>query len=386
MTERVNRYDRGSTGKVETMADGGIRVPAFLTRTGVFTYTRGDNSKVRELRLPEEVFADDAVKSLRGVSVTDLHPDELVSPTNWKQYAVGHVENPRRDEKYVAASLVIHAETTRAAVLRGDRVEVSCGYTCTVDPTPGVTADGEEYDAIQRGIVHNHVAVGPREWGRAGPEVRMHLDARDAIEQPAAHRDGKEIDMSDKTKAVRVDGVDVELAVSVAPLIERVLADLDEQTKRADGATARADKAEGTAAAEKARADKAEAALAEASDPKRFDGRVRARVQLERDAARVIGPDDTGKEPTFDALSDDEVRRQVILAVDPEAKLDGKSGDFLVGAYEASVRAHRHHARSVTFDAGSEGVGQRDAEPSIEQVRADAIRERAARYDAQKGN
>lgn len=395
---RVHRFDPGTTRKVEHMADGGIRVHAYLTRPGVFEYTRGDGTVVLEYRPPEEVFAASAIESMRGIAVTNLHPAGLVTASNWKEYAVGHVENPRREGDYVAAELVIHEESARSAVLRGDRVEISSGYTCEIDLTPGIAPDGKPFHQIQRGMVYNHEAMGPRDWGRLGPTVQMHLDAADAVRwcvSESAHsaqlrgdanaENGEERGM----KIVRIDGVDYQVDDAAAPHLERAFAavtkERDEQKTRADSEKARADKAEGSASAEKARADKAETELATATDPKRFDARVAARVQLERDAVRVIGVDDQGAEPKFDGQSDDDVRRKVILAVDPEAKLDGKTGDFLVGACDVAIRAHRQQARASTFDAGREDVGaEREDELDLEYVRALAIQQRADRFDGRR--
>src|SRR5690606_28507268 len=46
----------------------------------------------------------------------------------------------------------------------GERKEISLGYKCQLDPTPG-TWNGESYDAVQKNIVVNHVALGPKGWG-----------------------------------------------------------------------------------------------------------------------------------------------------------------------------------------------------------------------------
>ena len=39
------------------------------------------------------------------------------------------------------------------------------------------------YDAIQRGIVYNHAALGPSGWGRQGATVALKFDAGDAVQQ-----------------------------------------------------------------------------------------------------------------------------------------------------------------------------------------------------------
>jgi uncharacterized protein len=180
--ELVQRYDLNS-GKVtdhkRTPSGVGIVAKGNLTRTGVLTYRSPDGSVRRELRPPEEVFKPESLASLAHATLTDDHPAR-VDATNWRNVAIGQVAGtPVQDGKFVSGELHInHAPAIKKAD-NGDLTELSCGYTCRLDPTPG-TFDGIPYDAVQRDIRYNHVAAGPVGWGRAGGEVRMHLDAKDA--------------------------------------------------------------------------------------------------------------------------------------------------------------------------------------------------------------
>jgi hypothetical protein len=61
-------------------------------------------------------------------------------------------------------------KATVDAVDAGKR-ELSNGYRSTIDFTPGITPSGERYDAVQKEIRGNHVAVVAK--GRAGPECRI---------------------------------------------------------------------------------------------------------------------------------------------------------------------------------------------------------------------
>ena len=54
--------------------------------------------------------------------------------------------------------------------------ELSLGYNLTLDETPGEW-NGQHYDAIQRDIRINHLALG-RE-ARAGEQARLNIDGRD---------------------------------------------------------------------------------------------------------------------------------------------------------------------------------------------------------------
>jgi hypothetical protein len=157
-------------------ARGMLAVPAFVTCTGIFTYKRADGTVVRELRHPEDVFAPEHIESLRSASVTIGHPDQHVTPANASSLEAGVVLNPRRDGNFVAAELSIRRADAIGKVERRELVELSCGYSLTVDPTPGVY-EGQRYDQRQRGLVVNHVGLGPKGWGRAGAEVRIRADS-----------------------------------------------------------------------------------------------------------------------------------------------------------------------------------------------------------------
>ena len=178
----VLRLDGGKLDKAARTQLGGVRVPATLTRTGVLNYRRGDGTVRRELRLPEEVFHADSLSSLRGAPVTVGHPMEiggLLDAGTYRKFSVGHTEEARQDgDSLVAAMLVVQDGKTGDAIDRGELTEVSLGYQCRMDETPGVW-NGQPYDAIQRGIRYNHVALlAP---GKSRANVGLRLDADDAV-------------------------------------------------------------------------------------------------------------------------------------------------------------------------------------------------------------
>jgi hypothetical protein len=175
------RYDFfGGIGRFERTPVGGIRVKARLTRTGVLEYKRPDGTIRRELRLPEEVFKADSVATLNGAPVTDLsHHRSLIDVANWKDAALGHADNVRQDGDYIVADLHVNDPEAVALIENGQLHDISCGYRCRMDATPGVW-NGTPYDAIQRDIRYNHVAVLPRGRGRAGTDVSLRLDSKSA--------------------------------------------------------------------------------------------------------------------------------------------------------------------------------------------------------------
>ncbi len=181
----VRRYDAGEfSTSVERLDNGYLRADAHITRTGVFTYRLQDGKTRRELRLPDEVFRRDALDSFELAPLTNDHPAGLLNAKNTGKHQVGTVSNVRQDGDHVAARVQVTDVKAIEAAENGKR-ELSCGYDCRLDFEPGVTAgidgvpDGLRYDAIQRDIKGNHVALVA--VGRAGDSASIHLDSDDAI-------------------------------------------------------------------------------------------------------------------------------------------------------------------------------------------------------------
>jgi len=195
----VCRFDAAPIGKGERTPQGFLRIPAHLTKSGILKYRRADGTTIRELRPESEVFAPASLATLRAAPVTDMHPPEMVSPSNVRKLSIGIVsEDVRADGELVAAAVTVQDADAIAAVERGERREISCGYRCRIDATPG-TYRGEKYDQVQRDIVYNHVALGPRNWGRAGRDIALRLDANSAVmESPD----------SDDSEVMHMDGPD----------------------------------------------------------------------------------------------------------------------------------------------------------------------------------
>lgn len=180
--ERVYRLDlsSGSIGQKRRTPQGGLIADANLTRTGVFEYRDSNGGTRRELRHPDEVFHPDSMATYPLAPVTVDHPGR-VGPHNWKEHAVGTVgPDVRQNGHFVTGEIHIQHQNAMDRALDGDLKEISCGYHCDVDPTPGVY-QGKPYDVAQKNMRINHVAIGPEGWGRMGPETRMHLDAGAAV-------------------------------------------------------------------------------------------------------------------------------------------------------------------------------------------------------------
>lgn len=313
------RIERVKLDGVKRTPQGGLRADAALTRSGIFVYRKEDGSEIKEYRPPEEVFDAESLSTLADAPVTNLHPPELVTTENFSRYAKGHVgEAVKQDDDKVVARMTMQDADLVAAVERGDMREVSCGYQCTVEETPGVTPTGERYDRVQRNIRYNHAAIVP--MGRAGSEVRLRLDAADNV-IPEAYR----LDGASMTHEM-IDGVKYEVGTEPhkAACARR---DEAEKTRRdaSDKLQARADSAEG-------RAKDLETKLAEANDPKRLDTIVAARFEMLKGARAVLGG-----EAKLDGKSEREIKLAVAVKANPSLKLDGKSDAYIDGLFDSAL-------------------------------------------------
>lgn len=245
----VQRFDLGRLGRAKRTGAGGARVPASIARTGVQIYTDQNGRTVREYRPPETVFAADSLETLASIPVTVGHPPMGVNPLNHRELSVGHVSDAppaRRQDgpaEWVDTALVVSdGETLQRIELADENPralrEVSMGYLAEVELTPGISPTGEHYDAVQKNVRFNHLALLPMGHARAGSGARLRLDgnqepimfvrtddnASPASTPSAAHR-----------PRVKVDGIECDAGSDThIQMLERRIAT---ETKRADDAT-----------------------------------------------------------------------------------------------------------------------------------------------------
>ena len=192
---RVVRLDSVPLDKAYYTDEGYLADRPVLTSTGIFEYTNPDGSIRRELRLPEEVFKPESLKSYRGKPIVITHDAGLITKDNVHENSVGTIlSEGYRSGNNVVADIVIHdTDAMKNAGLK----ELSLGYNLDLDETPGVW-NGQPYDAIQRNIIINHLALVLE--ARAGDQARLNIDSRDRNEKG-------ETTMSMKTKKRgRADG------------------------------------------------------------------------------------------------------------------------------------------------------------------------------------
>ena len=171
---QVIRLDSLPLNQTYFTPEGYLMDRPILTSTGIFEYTNPDGSVRRELRLPEEVFAAESLASYQGKPIIITHDAGLVDKDNVQKHQIGTIlTEGYRSGDDVRAEIVIHnTDEMRYCGLK----ELSLGYNLTLDETPGEW-NGQHYDAIQRDIRINHLAL-VRE-ARAGEQARLNIDGRD---------------------------------------------------------------------------------------------------------------------------------------------------------------------------------------------------------------
>ncbi|WMT85577.1 DUF2213 domain-containing protein [Pelagibacterium sp. 26DY04] len=318
-------------GKPRRTADGYLIAEAKCVRTGIQLYTgdevgRPDLNVVRVYRGPDEVFAQDSLQSFSHAPVTVDHPSEQVTADNWRQLSVGEVSTAaKQDGEWVMLPLILKDAAAINAVEAGKR-ELSAGYLCELDWTPGVTADGQPFDAQQRSIKINHLALVDR--ARAGSQARIGDEAGKWGAAPI-HDATPEKETPMNLKTVTVDGIPVEVTdqgATVIATLQQRLADAAKKATEADTAHAAA-----LAAKDKEIATKD----AEIDDLKAkvVDGAALDKLVADR-AALVTVATKIAKDVKTDGLSDADIRKAVVTAKLGDAAVKDKSADYISARFD----------------------------------------------------
>lgn len=332
----INRYDKIEIKATKT--DEGYLVDTpVVGRIGIQVYKSADGSLRKEFRPPEEVFNIDSLSTYAGKPITDEHPSQPVDSKNAKKVIVGVMkEAGKQDGDNVIAPITIYDSEMVDKILNGGKRELSLGYKVDLDETPGEW-NGEHYDAIQRNIRINHLAIVPR--GRAG-NARLNLDRYDAV---SFNDDNEESEMGDNFVTVRLDnGLEYKCSPEVSVAIEKLRKDgldlnvkVNELTKQVDTISAERDTF-------KAQVQSAEQVKADALDQARAE--VKARTELEK-VAETFKVDCAGK-------TDREVKELVIKSSRADADLTGKSNDYIDAAFDLAVSMRKDDAMANQRLAG----------------------------------
>lgn len=328
--------------------DGYLVADARIARTGVQTYLgsevgKPDMSTVRVYRPGSEVFSDATMKSAAHRPVTNDHPPEMVTSENWKKFAVGSTSDEITGEGiFIRVPLMVSDEATIKDIEAGKQ-ELSAGYTCDLDFTAGITPTGEAYDAIQKDIRINHVAIVRA--GRAGSKVRIGDAASWGVAPITTdHKPEEEKIMTLKT--VTVDGIPVEVtdqgATVIATLLQR-LADANSKMSTADAAHLAAIAAKDADLAKKdAEIDALKAKVLSDAD---LDKRVQARADLVSVAKSIA------KDLKTEGLADAAIRKAVVAAKLGDAAVADKADAYIDARFDILVEDAKKAGTADPFAA-----------------------------------
>lgn len=325
----ATRTDRQTLDGISLEPNGWLRASAALTRTGVFSYRNEDGSVRRELRPPQEVFRADLMPLYAGLPLTVGHPDVFLDVLTTRAHQVGSISSPRREADKLVADLLITDLPAIEQVQRGVR-QISVGYEAELDPTPGVWM-GQPYDAVQRRITPNHIAIVAS--GRAGPECAIRLDQGDTMLELTI--DGNSVTMSPEMFASVLSALGMDpanppqtLELCYGPQDPAAAPTMDKAP--APAAPAPAAKADSLDALQ-ARLDSLQAQLALRPDETKIRESVRNRIKLES-VAEAHGV-------KFDsAMSDDLLRAAVVKQLEG-VDVSTKSSAYIEARYDSAIEA-----------------------------------------------
>lgn len=356
----VLRYDKASPlSRPVRLPNGFVRAEGYLTRAGIFVYRDAKGNTVRELRPPEEVMHPDALASFALVPVTNEHPPEALTADNAKQYAVGSVsESVVADgDKVRAALMITDAEAIEA--LDTGRSELSCGYTADVVAESGVW-EGQPYDAVQRNIRGNHVALV--DAGRAGPACAIRMDAAGAAQEITM--DEVMMELGGAMYRVPADLAGELVKMLEAKGLKPVMGDAEKPAQGEEMAAVKAD-AQRKIDALQARLDGLQSAASAKALRESIAQEVRADIAVTELAVRF-----DAALAASDTLEDK--RRKVVAKIDPSVKLDGKSPEYVAGLLDALVQARGEQA-AASPRAGSVRLDANESDDPAAAARAKMI-------------
>lgn len=342
----VSRFDVGEL-RASVNEDGYLEDVPVVGRVGIQLYRNPDGSVRRELRPPEEVFNADSLASFKGKPITLGHPGAVNSRNSRKHQVGTMLDVGRKDGSNVAVPIIIHADEAISQAKSGRARQLSLGYRLDLEERRGwfnrktqevvfrddesekfpdgyISADWEEFDAVQRNIRINHLALVSK--ARAGDVATLNLDGDEEItlddddNQPKGKTmqklrldNGLEYDASPEVvvafNALKQDAEDANTKLSEAQTtISTITAERD---------TLKADAAEFVNKLKQARED--------------AEKTIKARTELEAKAEK--------HGIKCDGLDDIAVKKAVVAKLKPSIKLDGKDDTYINVAFDMAIES-----------------------------------------------
>lgn len=171
----MNAYRIDAIGEItnyQESPEGFLTLFMTFSKVGPLEYRRADGTVEIEHVTEETLFDEESLTTAAHKPICYLHPPERVTAHNFWKFARGATGSKIiRDEPYATIIGTIHDATLVDIVKSNKARQISAGYTVQTVRK----ADGKLY---QQNRVYNHFSVVPS--GRAGSDVRVHLDSPDS--------------------------------------------------------------------------------------------------------------------------------------------------------------------------------------------------------------
>lgn len=165
-------YATEKTAEFSFTPSGLLRVKGTIARTGEMKYLTNDGEVYYQYVPPDTLFDSEHLESIAGLPVTLHHPEEVVTPENYSQYAVGSVGDrvlANIDKGLVEVIFTVgDAKAIKAAIEDGIN-QLSMGYWAKLTPHPS-----KSNTFIQTERVGNHIAIVDK--ARGGDRLKLNLD------------------------------------------------------------------------------------------------------------------------------------------------------------------------------------------------------------------
>jgi len=362
-------YDKGDFEVLETQ-EGFLKAKVTIAKPGVFPYVE-DGQIIYHAKLPQDLFSKTTIDSAKGAPVvgdprTQDHPRAsdnvtpvLVDSENYSQYVKGNISEPKIENDKLVAYETIYDRELINEIQAGNMREVSIGFTHNTDMQGG-EYNGQAYDRAQTNIVINHVAHVDR--GRAGRDVKIHVDRGQTMSDKIKKTDADESTSGKKFSYRKFDSaidisVDKEIHDELMLLRKHIKADalkIDELEKelneiKADSSQERKIKRlEGAIDTLQSSVDSWKEQYQELKNsiPEQA-------AKIARDRADIIDfAKSVDKDMSFDGLSNDEIKLQVIakgLPFKEGVDVGALSIDAINARYDAACELLREKA-NLTAD------------------------------------
>lgn len=342
------RFDEVSLDeyKLKETPEGYLEGFAIATRVGVFSYMKSDGSIQKEFRPAEEVFNQDSIDSFKLKPITDEHKG-VVSVDNIKEVLIGITGQEIKQDNSYLAPFVKFTDKEAITKIKSGKQGLSFGYTVELEKQDGMY-NGERYDYVQRNIRGNHLALVFK--GRAGDKARLRIDSEDAI---CVNNNNFNINNEIMLRKIKLDNAEFEVAEEVAVKLDSSTAKISELESTNKELKTKMDSVQGECDGLKSQIEN----FKRQDQAQIIEEKVKSKMALIKKAQEIIKNDED-----FSNLSEREIQCKAIIAVQPEAKFDGKSDEYVSARFDATLEFQRADklAQNLKITASNKDSEEKD--------------------------